>query len=132
MKKYYSVAEAMDFIPTIKPKLVNLMKLSKAIDLLDSIDIQYADEYETIKKDIVMNKKFHEYSLRFCKEIEKLLDSGVVLKDLDEGLINFFAMHEGREIFLCWKLGEENIDSWYEMEESYEQRKSISELSKKA
>ena len=58
MKKYYSVTEAADMIPQIKPKLINLMKLSKGIDLLDSIDIQYNDEYETVKKDILMNKKF--------------------------------------------------------------------------
>ena len=44
------------------------------------------------------------------EEVEKLLDAGVVLKDLDEGLVNFFSMHDGREIYLCWRLGEEGID----------------------
>ena len=61
MRKYYSTAEAKDMIPLLQKRMINLIKLSKAIDLLDSIDIQYADEFETIKKDVQMNKKFHEY-----------------------------------------------------------------------
>jgi len=73
MRKYYSVGEAEDAIQLLEPKLINLMRLSKAIDLLDAIDVEYEDEYETIQKDVLMNKKFHEYSLKFCKEIERLL-----------------------------------------------------------
>ena len=128
MKKYYSVDGAEEMIPVLKPQLLKLLKLSKAIDLLDAIDIQYEDEYETIKKDVQMNKKFHEYSLKFCKEIEKLLNAGIVLKDLEEGLINFFGVHQGREIFLCWKIGKDNISTWYEADSDYEFRKPISEL----
>lgn len=131
MRRYYSIPEAEEMIKTLKPKLLKLMKLSKAIDLLDSIDIQYSDEYETIKSDVLMNKKFHDYSLKFCKEVEKLLKAGVVLKDLEQGLINFFSLHNGREIFLCWKLGEENVSSWYEIDADYELRKPVSELTTK-
>ena len=131
MKRYYTVPEAEAQIPVLKEQLLGLMKLSKAIDLLDAIEIQYDDEYETIKKDVLMNKKFHEFSLQFCKEVEKLLEQGIVLKDIEQGLINFFGMHEGKEIFLCWKMNEEKIDSWYEMNADYELRKPISELKKK-
>ncbi|MBN2421198.1 DUF2203 family protein [Candidatus Woesearchaeota archaeon] len=128
MKKYYSVSEAEAMIPKMKEKMVDLMKLSKAIDLLDSIDIQYDDEYETIKRDVLMNKKFHEFSLRFCKEVEKLLGQGIVLKDIDQGLVNFFSMHAGKEVFLCWKMGEDKIQHWYELDSSYEFKKTVDEL----
>ncbi|HME87060.1 MAG TPA: DUF2203 family protein [Candidatus Nanoarchaeia archaeon] len=131
MKKYYSISEAEETIPLLKQKIVDLVKLSKGIDLLDSIDIQYEDEYETLKQDVAMNIKFHDYSLQFCKEINKLLEMGVVLKDVEHGLVNFFSMHAGKEIFLCWKLGEENIHAWYALTESYEARKPISELKSK-
>lgn len=131
MRKYYSVLEAEDMINVLEPKLLNLMKLSKAIDLLDAIDIEYEDEYETIQKDVMMNKKFHEYSLKFCKEIEKLMNKGVILKDIEEGIINFFSMHAGKEIFLCWRLGDRRIDSWYAVGSDYEFRKPISELKNK-
>ena len=131
MRKYYTVSEAEDIIPLLKPRMINLIKLSRAIEFLESVDIQYVDEYETIKQDVSMNKKFHEYSLKFCREVEKLLKMGVVLRDTEEGIINFFSLHEGKEIFLCWKLGEHRIDSWYEMNSDYEFRKPLSDLKKR-
>jgi len=131
MKKYYSVPEAEAMIPVLKEKMTDLVKLSKGIDLLDSIDIQYDDEYETIKQDLMMNKKFHEYSLKFCKEMEKLLHQGIILKDIEKGLVNFFSMNAGKEIFLCWKMGEEKIQHWYEIDSDYEFRKHVDELKEK-
>jgi hypothetical protein len=131
MRKYYSVPEAEENIPALRPKLLNLIKLSKAIDFLESVEIQYDDEYETIKQDVSMNKKFHELSLKFCKEVERLLQQGVVLKDIDNGLVNFFALHEGKEIFLCWKLGEDRIESWYELASDYSFKRPVSELKNK-
>ena len=131
MRKYYSLDEANEKIADIKPRILQLIKLSKAIDLLDSIDIQYSDEFETIKQDVAMNKKFHEYSLNFCKEVETLLKQGIVLRDIEQGLVNFFAMHANKELFLCWKINEEQISTFYETDSSYEFRKPVSELKTK-
>jgi len=128
MRKYYSLEEAEDMLPALKTRMGRLIKLSKAIDLLDSIDIQYEDEYETIKRDVIMNRKFHEYSLKFCKEIEYLLELGVVVSDIDEGLINFFSVNNGKEIFLCWKFGEDELHGWYDIASDYEFRRPISDL----
>ena len=131
MRKYYTISEARDMIPLIKPRIINLVKLNSAIEFLESVDIQYDDEYETIKQDVMMNKKFHEFSLKFCKEIENLLKIGVVLRDVNNGVVNFFSLHEGKEIFLCWKIGEHDIDSWYQVGSEYELRRPINELKKR-
>ncbi|MBS3115951.1 DUF2203 family protein [Candidatus Woesearchaeota archaeon] len=128
MRKYYDVSEAEDLIPLLKPRIVNLVKLNSAINFLESVDIQYDDEYETIKQDVLMNKKFHDYSLKFCREVENLLKIGVVLRDVENGVVNFFSLHGGKEIFLCWKLGEHKIDSWYEVGSDYEFRKPLRDL----
>ncbi len=131
MKRYYTIPEAEEVIPLLKPRIINLIKLSRAIEFLEAVDIQYDDEYETVKQDILMNKKFHDFSLKFCNEVEKLLKEGIVLKDVDEGIVNFFALHEGKEIFLCWKLGEHRIDSWYEIGSEYEMRRPVAELKRR-
>ncbi len=131
MRKYYSIPEAEDMIPLLKPRIINLIKLSRAIEFLETVDVQFEDEYETIKHDVNLNKRFHAYSLRFCKEVENLLKAGIILKDVDEGIVNFFSLHEGKEIFLNWKLGEYKIDSWHETNSDYEFRKPISELKKR-
>jgi hypothetical protein len=58
---------------------------------------------------------------------EKIEKMGVLVKDLDIGLIDFLTLYQGREVCLCWKLGEEGIRFWHGMEEGFAGRKPIDE-----
>jgi len=55
-------------------------------------------------------------------EIEQL---GALVKDLDIGLLDFMARYEGRDVCLCWKLGEDAIRYWHGAEEGFRGRKEI-------
>lgn len=55
----------------------------------------------------------------------KIEQMGVLIKDLDIGLIDFLAHYQGREVCLCWKLGEERIRFWHGMDEGFAGRKPI-------
>jgi hypothetical protein len=62
------------------------------------------------------------------KEIfQRIEDMGVLVKDLDIGLIDFLTYYRGREVCLCWKLGEEGIHFWHGPEEGFRGRKAIDE-----
>jgi hypothetical protein len=52
---------------------------------------------------------------------------GVLIKDLDIGLIDFLTLYQGREVCLCWKLGEARIRFWHGMDEGFAGRKPIDE-----
>ena len=52
---------------------------------------------------------------------------GVLVKDLDIGLIDFLCLYRGREVCLCWKLGEARIRFWHGTEEGFMGRKQIDE-----
>jgi hypothetical protein len=56
---------------------------------------------------------------------EKIEKMGVLVKDLDIGLIDFLTLYQGREVCLCWKLGEEGIRFWHGTEEGFAGRKPI-------
>jgi hypothetical protein len=56
---------------------------------------------------------------------ELMEDMGVLVKDLDIGLIDFLTRYHGREVCLCWKLGEDRIAFWHGMEEGFRGRKAI-------
>jgi len=45
--------------------------------------------------------------------LQEITDLGVLVKDLDLGLIDFPALREGREVYLCWQLGEEGRIAWW-------------------
>ena len=47
---------------------------------------------------------------------EQINELGCELKDIDQGLIDFRTEMDGREVYLCWKLGEERVDWWHELD----------------
>jgi hypothetical protein len=57
--------------------------------------------------------------------VERVNKLGAQIKDLDIGLIDFPAMYQGREVLLCWKLGEERIAWWHGTDEGFKGRKAI-------
>jgi hypothetical protein len=56
---------------------------------------------------------------------ERIEQMGILVKDLDIGLIDFLTLYQGREVCLCWKLGEERIRFWHGREEGFAGRKLI-------
>ena len=50
---------------------------------------------------------------------------GAIVKDLDEGLVDFPARREGEEILLCWRLGEDDVAFWHGLEEGFAGRRPI-------
>jgi len=109
-KKYFTIEEAEILLPKIEKILRRTIQLDKAIELLSSIEIEVYDDYANI---------------------EKLEDMGCLIKDLDTGLMDFYYRFEGRDIFLCWKLGENGIKFWHEADTGYMGRKQILDISKK-
>jgi hypothetical protein len=58
---------------------------------------------------------------------EELAQLGVELKDFFIGLIDFRSMQDGREVYLCWKLGEPDVGHWHELDAGYAGRRPILE-----
>jgi hypothetical protein len=50
---------------------------------------------------------------------------GIVLRDLDSGLIDFPSVREGDEIYLCWIDGESDIGFWHELDTGYQGRQPL-------
>ena len=49
----------------------------------------------------------------------------VVLRDLDRGLLDFPAIREGREVYLCWEDGEDEVSWWHEADSGYAGRRPL-------
>ena len=130
-KKYFTLEESENLLPKIERILRRAITVDKALDLLSSIEIEvYDDDYENLRRVTKANKQFHKLSYEFYSNIEKLEDRGCLVKDLDMGLIDFYHLFEGRDIFLCWKLGERRIRFWHEIDIGYMGRKPIFDLTR--
>ena len=57
--------------------------------------------------------------------LARIHEAGALVKDLDEGLVDFPAQRQGEEILLCWRLGESEVGYWHGVEEGFSGRKSL-------
>jgi hypothetical protein len=70
-------------------------------------------------------KEYWEALRALRKDVETVLGLGVILRDPETGLIDFPARREGREGFLCWRLGEERVMFWHSTDTGFGGRKPL-------
>ncbi len=64
---------------------------------------------------------------RLNEAMKEIAEHGCQVKDLDIGLLDFPTLYRGREVLLCWRLGERRIEYWHGLEEGFRGRKPIDE-----
>lgn len=65
-----------------------------------------------------------ERMLEYQDELHRL---GIELKDHHTGLVDFPALMEGREVYLCWRLGEPEVAHWHEIDAGFAGRQRLGE-----
>ena len=60
--------------------------------------------------------------------VNEIHGHGAQVKDADEGLVDFPALRGGEEILLCWRLGEDEIAFWHDLEQGFAGRRPLEEL----
>jgi hypothetical protein len=63
---------------------------------------------------------------KLYQAIEDLENTGVAVKSIDEGLLDFPSKRFDKEVWLCWKYGEKEIKFWHEKDSGFQGRKPIS------
>jgi len=72
-----------------------------------------------------LDEQFQRESHAVTQAAERLERLGVLVKDLDSGLVDFPALHEGEEVLLCWQLGEDEVAHWHGVDEGFAGRKPL-------
>ena len=130
-KKYFTVAEADAMLPEVSKSVEKLMTIADTLETFDEIKLGFEDDFAAVAHEVTKNKNFHKLSHDLYAGIEQLLQQGIIVKDLEMGLADFFAQVEGKEIFLCWKAGEAKIGHWHEINAGFKNRKPISSIKEK-
>lgn len=130
MRKYFTVKDAEKEIPRIKKILLKLRDIKREIDAIVSvnIDVDKINFDEFLETNNKLNKEYHKLSYEFYSEVEKLDELGCVLKDIELGLVDFYCKFNDKDVFLCWKLEEDRIIAWHEIDSGYGGRKPILKL----
>ena len=126
MNSYFSVSDANEILPLVIKKF-NYAKKAKAEVMKMEQQLTSEMTPTTSLEEYTINKrKLNSSITKFYQSIEDLENTGVSLKGLDEGLLDFPAKRFDEEIWLCWKEGETEIKFWHEKDSGFMGRKPIS------
>ena len=126
MNSYFSVSDANEILPLVIKKF-NYAKKAKAEVM--KMEHQLTSEMTSttsLEEYTIIKRKLNSSITKFYQSIEDLENTGVFLKGLDEGLLDFPAKRFDEEIWLCWKEGETEIKFWHEKDTGFMGRKPIS------
>lgn len=123
-KRYFSVEEANRALPYVSRIVGDVTAAYGRI-------VQIRRELEGGEPLVSAAELEREYDRcmdRLSGLIDELHDVGVELKDFEKGLVDFPALHDDREVLLCWKRGEKGIAHWHEVDAGFAGRRPVSGL----
>ena len=124
-KRYFTLQEANDTLKEVRQWVMHLAQVKKAIDEKSAAVEQLKDK-ATENAGSPLGTLYVQELIDLQSTLNRLQDRGIVVKDLNRGLIDFPHLRDGREVYLCWELGEESVEFWHEIEDGYPGRKKIS------
>jgi hypothetical protein len=135
----FTLDEAQSLLPVLESLLRTAIDGRKLIEAVDA-EFQELAHRVFLSGGLLVNivqvarrKAEREKTIQRIKDTLAEIDAtGVQVKDLDIGLLDFPCQVEGRTVLLCWKLGEKGITHWHDTSEGFAGRKPIDEKIAKA
>ncbi|MFN7016546.1 MAG: DUF2203 domain-containing protein [Fimbriimonadales bacterium] len=123
-QRYFTVSEANALLPELRVKLLRLQAM------LQRLREEYGEKETDLLKRERTNGKHPEWGeSSIAREIHKAVDElhqmGVYLRDIDQGIVDFPHLRDGREVMLCWRLGEERVQYYHELDAGFRGRKPL-------
>lgn len=124
--KLFTVAEANDLLPVIRPKLERIRARYDSIAVFRDSAKLAAKSAESGGGGMVSGSIYVKYLYEIGKLTTEFYELGIELKDYSRGLIDFPSMRDGHIVLLCWQLGEdEQIEWWHEIEAGFAGRRPL-------
>ncbi|MBA2724762.1 MAG: DUF2203 domain-containing protein [Actinobacteria bacterium] len=122
-KRRFTLEQANRSLPLVKRVAADIVKCHAAAS-----QAQSALDRAPAKEKAAAQKQLDAHVDRLQDLMEELSEVGCEIKDFRSGLLDFIARHQSRDVYLCWKLGEERIAFWHELGAGYTGRQPISKF----
>jgi len=131
MKKIFSLAEAERMLPLVGRIVEDLVRdHQRWTDKVAAFEL--ATVGSTVNKPDPIAELLQSEAQRLAKEIEgyiaELAELGITCKGMDTGLVDFPGQMDGRAVYYCWKLGEDGIQYWHDVNAGFAGRQRIKPL----
>jgi hypothetical protein len=124
MATYFTVEQANAALVLIRPLMGQLLEireviLSKQPDLEPMLQKALGNGGSSLASEVAME----------VAEMQDLVlqiqSTGALFKDLSSGLVDFLSKREGRDIYLCWRFGEEEVRYWHDLDTGFAGRQPL-------
>ena len=121
---YFTLDEANAVLDTIRPFIREILEIRDRV-LGQQPDIWPAIERSAGNGGNAQLSKIASEFGRLDDLVHRVLDTGVQVKDINTGLLDFPAWRQDHAVYLCWKYGEDSIGYWHEIDAGYAGRQPI-------
>jgi len=125
-ERIFTLSEAQSLLPRLRTLLAEIGVEWNHVRQLNP-DVQKA-------RDKAQFDGFSQSGVEYVESVSQLMflihqikDMGVLLKDADKGLCDFPYVRNGRVVYLCWQLGEDQIQFWHDIETGFAGREPLDE-----
>ena len=130
MPQYFTRAEADALLPQLEPIMRELTEFREA---LREVEVRV----EALQLRMRGNGYAHRGELSQLRQdatqlvesinqrVQRVNEWGVLVKDLETGLVDFPSLRDGREVYLCWRLGESRVAWWHSIEGGFAGRQPL-------
>ena len=126
-KRRFTLAQANSALPLVKRIVGDIVKTHGLI-----LRLQAEMDRVSGKEQATAQGQLDASVGRLEDYVDELSEVGCELKDYQVGLIDFVGRHQSRDVYLCWKLGEEQIAYWHEMNAGFAGRQPVATLKETA
>ena len=126
MFSYFTISSANEKLPIVIEKFKNVTRLKNEIMKIEQQLSSSLTPTSNFEQYVTIKQNLNSILSKFYQAIEDLENTGVVIKGIDEGLLDFPSKRFDDEIWLCWKQGETEIKFWHEKDIGFSGRKPIS------
>ena len=129
--KYFTVDQANRTLPLVRRIVIDIVeeygRWKEHVFRYELVAAgSSADKGESVEQ-VALREKVDDSAQRINQFVEELVGIGCVFKGFEEGLVDFRSRLDGRDVLLCWKLGEESIEYWHEADAGYAGRQPLPE-----
>ncbi len=121
--KRFTLAEANRSLPLVRRIVTDVVKTHEQV-----VTLQAAVVMAKPKDQPGMQAKLDHAIEHLQDYVDELQGVGCDLKDYQIGLVDFTGRHQGHDVCLCWKLGEDNVGYWHEIQTGFAGRQPVSVL----
>lgn len=130
-ERYFTTEEANEALGDVRPLAEEMVERRRLLSKLQERQAAFEAQIAGNGGDFdpaelrELQERMGEEATVVARCVARIHELGALVKDLDEGLVDFPAWRGNEEVLLCWRLGEEDVAYWHGLEEGFQGRKPL-------